>query len=246
MRSRLKAQSPPLLFYAGPLELLGSGGIAVVGSRNVDEDGAAFARAVGAATARAGATTISGAARGVDREGMFGALEAGGVAIGVMPDGLSRALRSPDVRAHVANDSLLMISPFRPDARFEVWRAMNRNKVIYALADASVVVSCEEGRGGTWTGALENLKHDWSPLFVRSGESAPSGNARLTALGALPLSLEEIEAADRDLPAELLRRADAAEMSGRHRRHNSHSRTRFCPCRGAMMGFRGGATEIGK
>lgn len=211
LRSRLKAQCPPLLFYAGPLELLGSGGIAVVGSRNVDEAGASFARAVGAATARSGATTISGAARGVDREGMFGALEAGGVAVGVMPDGLSRALRSPDVRLHVANDSLLMISPFRPDARFEVWRAMGRNKVIYALAEASVVVSCDEGRGGTWTGALENLKHDWSPLFVRCGESAPSGNIRLAALGALPLSQEEIEAVDDDLLAELLRRAELAE-----------------------------------
>lgn len=212
LRTRLKAQCPPLLFFAGPLDLLSNGGVAIVGSRNVDEEGAAFARSVGAAAAREGATTISGAARGVDREGMFGALEAGGLAIGVMPDGLLRALRAPDVRAHVANETLLMISPFRPDARFEVWRAMGRNKVIYALADASVVVSSDEGKGGTWTGALENLKHDWSPLFVRTGGNTPPGNDRLVTLGALSLSQEDVDSANGNLLADLEQRAEQADM----------------------------------
>lgn len=212
LRSRLQAQCPPLLFFAGPFELLNNGGVAIVGSRDVDEAGASFARSVGAAAAREGAITISGAARGVDREGMFGALDVGGLAIGVMPDGLLRALRSPDVRAHVANDALLMISPFRPDARFEVWRAMGRNKVIYALADATIVVSSDVGKGGTWTGALENLKHDWSPLFVRTGVNAPPGNDRLVTLGALSLSQEDVDAANGNLLADLKHRAEQADI----------------------------------
>lgn len=214
LKSRLRAQCPPLLFHAGPVALLERGGIAAVGSRNVDEAGAMFARDVGAAAARARTIAISGAARGVDREAMFGALDAGGEAIGVMPDGLARVLRAPDVRSRIAEGSLLVISPHRPDARFEVWRAMGRNKVIYALADVSVVISSDAERGGTWTGARENLKHDWSPLFVRAGDDVPEGNRRLIELGGMPLMQEDLDAsANGDFLITLLARAEQHSTS---------------------------------
>ena len=196
-RSRLREQSPPLVFVAGSPFLLERGGIAVVGSREVDEAGAAFARAVGRAAARAGTVTISGGARGVDREAMFGGLESGGEAAGVVPDGLARTLRSPEVRMWVAEGQLVLASPSRPDAGFKVWRAMDRNKLIYALSDAAVVVSSDEGRGGTWAGAVENLRHDLAPLFVRTGDRIPAGNRRLIELGALPLGSEELDSCGR-------------------------------------------------
>jgi predicted Rossmann fold nucleotide-binding protein DprA/Smf involved in DNA uptake len=199
-RSRLREQAPPLLFVAGPASLLERGGIAAVGSRDVDDTGAAFARAVGHGAARTGSPMISGGARGVDREAMFGSLEAGGEAVGIMPDGLGRALRSPDVRRSVAEEQLVLVSPHRPDAGFKIWRAMDRNKLIYALADVAIVISSDEGRGGTWAGATENLRNDWSPLFVRAGNCIPGGNRRLIELGALPLSDSDLE----DSPGELL------------------------------------------
>jgi DNA processing protein len=207
-RSRLREQSPPLLFVAGPVSLLEQGGIAAVGSRDVDDTGAVFARATGRAAVRAGMPVISGAARGVDREAMFGSLEAGGQAVGIMPDGLARTLRSPDVRKWVAKEQLVLASPHRPDAGFTVWRAMNRNKLIYALADAAIVISSDKERGGTWAGATENLRNDWSPLFVRAGDDIPEGNRRLLELGALPLHDGDLEAAAEGLLAQLLARAE--------------------------------------
>ena len=60
---------------------------------------------------------------------------------------------------------------------------MARNRLIYCLSDW-VVVSASNTDGGTWTGALDNLKHNWTPLWVRSGPDTPPGNARLIALGA--------------------------------------------------------------
>lgn len=208
-RSRLRDQSPPLVFVSGSINLLERGGIAVVGSREVDEAGAAFARAIGRAAANSGAVTISGGARGVDREAMVGGLEGGGEAVGVVPDGLARTLRAPEVRAWVGEGQLVLASPTRPDAGFKVWRAMDRNKLIYALSDAAVVVSSDEGRGGTWTGAVENLKHDWAPLFVRDGDEVPSGNRRLIELGAMPLAGDDLEiAASGDFLTHLLDRAE--------------------------------------
>lgn len=214
-RSRLREQSPPLIYVAGSVSLLDRGGIAAVGSREVDEPGADFARAVGRAAARARTPMISGGARGVDREAMFGALEGGGEAAGIMPDGLARTLRAPDVRQWVADGQLVLVSPHQPNSRFEVWKAMGRNKLIYALADISVVISSDAGRGGTWAGATENLRHDWSPLFVRSGEDVPEGNRQLIELGALPLAASDLEASSNgDLLTSLLDRVDSVPRAG--------------------------------
>lgn len=214
-RSRLREQSPPLLFVTGPVGLLERGGIAVVGSRNVDPAGADFARHVGSAAARSRTPVISGGARGVDREAMFGALEAGGEAIGILPDSLARTLRAPEVRRWMAEGQLVLASPQRPDAGFHVGNAMGRNKLIYTLADAAVVISSDVERGGTWAGATENLRHDWSPLFVRAGDDAPTGNRRLLDLGAMPLHQADLDAGrDGDLLHALLARADRASRAG--------------------------------
>jgi len=47
LRDALQHQAPTVLFGAGEIQLLRRTGVAVVGSRNIDEAGAAFAREVG-------------------------------------------------------------------------------------------------------------------------------------------------------------------------------------------------------
>ncbi len=199
LRTRLRDQSPSLLFCAGPIALFEREGVAAVGSRDVDPSGTEFAEQVGRYAARAGVVLISGGARGVDRAAMAGALEAGGEAIAILPDGLTKLLRSPDVRTWVAEGQLLLTSPFRPNSRFEVWKAMERNKLIYGLAEFAFVVSSDANKGGTWAGATENLKRDWAPLLVRDGENVPDGNRRLIDLGGIPVTtpiLAELREAD--------------------------------------------------
>jgi predicted Rossmann fold nucleotide-binding protein DprA/Smf involved in DNA uptake len=41
------------------------------------------------------------------------------------------------------------VSPYDPSAGFNVGHAMQRNKVIYALADAVLVIRAEFEKGGT-------------------------------------------------------------------------------------------------
>ncbi len=62
---------------------------------------------------------------------------------------------------------------------------MARNRLIYCLSEAAVVVtSCESG--GTHTGAVENLRVGWVPLFVVANGVA-AGNRDLLTRGALPI-----------------------------------------------------------
>jgi predicted Rossmann fold nucleotide-binding protein DprA/Smf involved in DNA uptake len=187
LRNSLKHQAPPVLFGAGDLAILQQPTIAIVGSRNLDERGINFAERLGALCAQSSITVVSGGARGTDRIAMQAALDAGGHAVGVMADNLGRSIRQPDVREFIADDRLVMLTPYRPDNGFSVGAAMGRNKIIYGAADYAVVVSSEYQKGGTWAGAVEALKTDWCPVFARSSTDDGTGNKELIGKGAIPL-----------------------------------------------------------
>lgn len=215
LRDRLKHQAPTVLFGAGDIHLLKKPGIAVIGSRTLDQAGIDFAREVGRQTAAAGLPVVSGGARGSDRLAMDGALEAGGKAIGVMADSLESTIRRTDVRQLLLDGSLVLLTPFAPDAGFSIGAAMGRNKVIYGLAHHAVVVSSDLGKGGTWTGATEALKAGWCPVFVRSGPDAPKGNHELLRRGGLPIDARQLRE-NADLPAwfqsKVTAKAEAQEL----------------------------------
>ncbi len=192
LRDTLKHQAPTVLFGAGNIRLLQHAGVAVVGSRNIDEAGAAFAREVGAKAVAAKLPVVSGGARGTDRIAMQAALEAGGIAFGALADSLERTARQADVREFVSDGKLVLLTPYAPDAGFSVGAAMGRNKLIYGQAQFAVVVSSDYQTGGTWAGAVEALKADWCPVLVRDGDGVPRGNKELLKLGATALSAVEL------------------------------------------------------
>jgi DNA processing protein len=187
LETRLKEDAPPLLYGCGDPTLLDSGGLAVVGSRHVDDELIFYTGKIGGLAAKARRTIISGGAKGVDRAAMNGALQAGGAAIGVMADSLERGALATGNREALMDRKLVLISPYDPSAGFNVGHAMQRNKVIYALADAALVVNSDFEKGGTWAGAIEQLeKLHLVPLFVRSGDKVGKGNSALLQRGALP------------------------------------------------------------
>jgi predicted Rossmann fold nucleotide-binding protein DprA/Smf involved in DNA uptake len=192
-RDTLKHQAPSVLFGAGDLNLFARRAVAVVGSRNIDEAGAEFAKLVGRQATASKMAVVSGGARGTDRIAMDGALEANGVSLGVLADSLEATIRKSDVRDPVLDGRLLLVSPYAPTAGFSVGGAMGRNKLIYGLADFAVVVSSDHKTGGTWGGAIEALKAGWCPIFVREGNGVPKGNEELMKLGAVKLNPEQVE-----------------------------------------------------
>jgi DNA processing protein len=181
---RLKETAPPVLFYAGEKALLGQPGIAVVGSRHLDEAGRECAAWLGNACGLSGMVLYSGGARGVDSISMAAALEARGTVVGVLADSLTRAVKAQ--QAALARGDLCLLTPYHPEAGFSVGAAMGRNRLIYCLADYAIVIAAEAETGGTWAGATEALKHGWLPLFVLEHPAMPEGNRRLLEKGALP------------------------------------------------------------
>jgi predicted Rossmann fold nucleotide-binding protein DprA/Smf involved in DNA uptake len=187
LKARLREEAPAVIYGCGDMGLLESGGLAVVGSRHVDDSLIDYTMAVGRLAARAGRTLVSGGAKGIDQAAMRGALEAGGKVSGVLADSLERTTMNREHRNLLLDGQLVLISPYDPSAGFNVGNAMQRNKLIYALADASLVVSSDLNKGGTWAGAIEQLdKLKFVPVYVRStGESFP-GLEALRSKGAIP------------------------------------------------------------
>jgi predicted Rossmann fold nucleotide-binding protein DprA/Smf involved in DNA uptake len=171
-RERLKDSRPLVLYYCGDITSIDVGGLAIVGSRNVSDDGLRCAQSVGRVCAESGIVVVSGGARGVDALSMQAALDAGGRVIGVLSDSLEAAVLSTVWRDGLQDGRLLLVSPYDPRAGFNVGNAMGRNKMIYALANAALVVDSDIDKGGTWSGAVEQLdKLRYVPLYVRNDES---------------------------------------------------------------------------
>jgi predicted Rossmann fold nucleotide-binding protein DprA/Smf involved in DNA uptake len=189
---RLQHNAPPLLFGVGRKNLLSQEGLAVIGSRKADAGSLAFSRMMGQRCARDGIQVISGGAKGVDQEAMLAALGQGGTVVGIVSDNLGRATVSGKYRQAIREGRLVLLSACVPEAHFQTGNAMARNKLIYALADWALVVCCEDGTGGTWAGATENLKHGWAPLLVRTGVEVAAGNQQLIEAGGLPLEEEKV------------------------------------------------------
>ena len=188
---RLKHNSPPLLYGCGKKQLLSQGGLAIIGSRDVDAAGEEFTKRAAACAAREEMQVVSGGARGVDQLAMLAALEAGGTVVGVLADSLLRSATSGKARESIQDGRLTLVSAFDPEAGFNVGNAMQRNKQIYALADFGLVVSSGYNEGGTWSGAIEQLeKLRLTPIFVRAGDDVPEGNRQLLRRDALPFPSE--------------------------------------------------------
>jgi DNA processing protein len=185
LKVRLKEDAFPVLYGCGDINQLELGGLSVVGSRNVTEDLIDYTMQVGHLAARAGRMLISGGAKGVDQAAMRGAIESGGQVCGVLADSLEKTVINRENRNLLLDGQLVLTSPYDPNAGFNVGNAMQRNKLIYALSDAALIVNSDLNKGGTWTGAVEQLeKFKFIPVYVRSTGAASSGLDALQLKGA--------------------------------------------------------------
>ena len=184
---RLIGGRPTVLYGCGDRSILDRGGLAVVGSRQVDEVLIEYTLGVGRLAAKSRKTIVSGGARGIDQAAMRGALESGGTVAGVMAGNLEKTAMNRENRNVLMDGQLVLVSPYDPGASFQPWQAMQRNKLIYALADAALVVNSDLETGGTWEGAVEQLnKFRFVPVYVRSDGLPSKALEVLQKMGAHP------------------------------------------------------------
>ena len=181
VRQRLGLDAPGCLWAKGDISLLGSQMISLVGSRELAEPNRMFAQQVGMEAARQGITLVSGNARGADREAQEACLDAGGRVIGVVADELEK---------YPLRKNVLYLSEDSFDVQFSSQRALSRNRIIHALGYLTLVAQSEIGTGGTWDGAVKNLRNHWSPVFCFDDGSLPS--VELEQLGATLITTKQL------------------------------------------------------
>ena len=92
-KTKLKKNTPPVIYYAGNLALLEQDNIAVVGSRNVDEIGIDFTTEFVKKMCKENYNIVSGGARGVDSVAEQIALKNNGNIIIIVSDNMEKKLR---------------------------------------------------------------------------------------------------------------------------------------------------------
>jgi DNA processing protein len=183
---------PAGLFLRGRADtaVLSHPAVAVVGARSCSAYGAQVARSLGRELAAAGLVVVSGLARGVDGEAHRGALEAGGVTIGVLGCGIDRDYPAAHRElARRVGDQGLVVSEYAPGVAPAPWRFPARNRIVAGLCAATIVVEARERSGALITAdfALEEGRE----VFAVPGEITArlsAGSNALLRLGATPLT----------------------------------------------------------
>jgi DNA processing protein len=183
------SEPPPVIFLLGNCGLLDCPAVAIVGSRDHSAYGADVCRTLATAAARRGIVVISGMARGLDAVGHVAALDAGGGTIGVLGNGLGVVYPAANraLYERVAAQGLL-ITEFPPGERPSVYTFPRRNRLISALARATVVVEAASGSGALITAdaALDQGREVMAvPGNITSHTSV--GTNRLLRDGAVPV-----------------------------------------------------------
>ena len=186
LKLKLKNGCPPLFYCAGDPSILDRAAIGYVGARSVSDNDIAFTREAVRRTVERGYSVVSGGAKGCDSVAEAQAIALGGVAAAFLSDSMLRKLRNAETLQAVQQGRLVLLSVVRPDAGFNTGVAMMRNRYIYAQSEATVVVRADYNKGGTWNGAVENLKNNWALLLCRRHLAYP-GNKALIERGAVPV-----------------------------------------------------------
>lgn len=191
MRLQALDKAMPLyLFAKGNLQLLEKNTIAVAGSRDISLETKAAAETVGREIARLGEVLVCGGARGVDTIVQKAALEAGGSAILVPAIPVHTLLKEPVYQAALDEGRLLILCETPPDEAFSAGKALARNHSIYALGNRALVVAARKEKGGSWAGACDCLRGQWSPVYALDADGDDyRGNQALFELGARQAAL---------------------------------------------------------
>lgn len=190
IKKRLKKKSPPLFYYAGDIRLCNKIGVAVVGARNIDEAGIEFTKKLVEKASKEHLLIYSGGAKGVDSISEKTAVKNGSAVVSFIAESLVAKIKKKEIIEAIQQQKLLLLSDVNPDAGFSSARAMSRNRYIYAASYGAFAVSAQYNKGGTWSGALENIKNNWVKTFVWNHKTY-IGNIKLIEKGGIAYELSD-------------------------------------------------------
>jgi DNA processing protein len=179
---------PPRLYLRGGADddVLTRPAVAIVGARACSSYGAQMARRFGRELAGAGLVVVSGLARGIDGEAHRGALEAGGLTIGVLGCGIDRDYPAAhrELAQRIRSDGLV-VSEYEPGVEPAPWRFPARNRIIAGLSAVTLVIEARERSGALITADMA-LEEGRDVLAIPGEITSPlsAGTNALLKLGA--------------------------------------------------------------
>ena len=186
IKEKLGRKCPPLFFYVGNLNLLNKDIVSFVGSRHIDDSDISLTESLVIDLVKKNYVIASGGAKGVDRTATEKAIGIGGSAIEFVSDSMIRRVRDINIVNAIRDERMLIVSHVSPSAPFTIGEAMARNKYIYCSSIATIVVKSDDGKGGTWAGAVEALKNNYTSVYCVNNDNY-TGNKKIIEMGAKKL-----------------------------------------------------------
>lgn len=145
--------APPALIVRGDLQLTARPCVAIVGARNASAAACRFARELSVRLGEAGATIVSGLARGIDTAAHVGSLSTG--TVGVIASGIDVVFppENAELQERVAAQGLL-VAEQPPGAEPRARNFPSRNRIIAGLSAGTVVVEAAPKSGSLITARL--------------------------------------------------------------------------------------------
>lgn len=194
---------PSILFYKGILPDMGSPAICVVGTRNPSEQSIYWTQKIIESFKGSNRQIISGMARGIDTTAHKVSLDNGLRTYAVFGCGVNYIY--PKENKNFSQEIIAkgggLISEFLPDTQPERFRFPQRNRILSALCEKTILIEAagKSGALGTCKWAMEQGRELWvvSPVF---NSERFAGNAKLINQGANLLSnVDELNDAEQML-----------------------------------------------
>ncbi len=181
---------PKMLYFYGKMPEKRVKSVAIVGTRKPSKYGEKVAYELAFAVAKRGAVVISGLAYGIDSIAHRGALDAGGVTIGILgtPIDYIYPKSHTQLAAEIVEQGGMVMSELPEGAEFQPKTCfLQRNRLIAGLADVVVIVEAAE-RSGSLNTATHALEQGREVFAVPGDITRPTaqGCNRLIRQGAMP------------------------------------------------------------
>ena len=178
-RLRETDDAPPVLYVRGALPPVDSPSVAVVGTRHPTDYGYRVTTDLCSALAARGVVVVSGLALGIDARAHKSTVDAGGVTVAVLGNGLDTVYPRENLRLaeRIVDEGGAIISEFPIGVRPEASHFPRRNRIISGMTLGTLVTEAGETSGTRWTvyHALEQNRE----IFCVPG-SVYSESSRLT------------------------------------------------------------------
>lgn len=188
------AKSPKKLYFIGKLPETRSCTVAIVGSRKPTSYGKEVTYKLAYDLARYGVIIISGLALGVDSIAHRGALEAGGITLAVLANGVDIIYPATNrgLAKNILDNRGAIISEYMPGTEARGFQFLERNRIVSGLSDA-IIVTEAAARSGTLSTVMHALEQGREVFVVPGNITSPLsiGCNNLLKQGAHPIACAE-------------------------------------------------------